>query len=142
MPHLFEKLSEAGFYEKNNYRGWRASEAQGFEMSVNHVISALEAHAPVHGIAGFCDGSLIAAAVATRATSLQFFVNFCGGPASRLLPKDEHLHLRVKIPSIHFIGRADEMFSTQELMELPERCDHAVIVRHQFGHVVPPLGPI
>jgi len=104
------------------------------------VEAALLQHTLVHAIAGVSDGSLVAAAVATRTNSLQCYLNFCSGPASTLLPPGEHLRLRVRVPSLHLIGRADELYTAAELMEVPERCDHASIVRHQFGHGVPPMG--
>ena len=55
--------------------------------SIAHIEASLQQHAPVHGIAGICDGSIMAAAVVSRRppSELELFINFCGGPPSQFL---------------------------------------------------------
>ena len=49
--------------------------------------------------------------------------------------------LRVPARSVHLIGRVDELFTQQELMEIPQLCDPnlLVIFHHSGGHIVPRL---
>ena len=139
-PERYSTMAKIGKYEKTEYRSWNVWDQSMLQASISHVESLLQEHAPVHGIAGICDGSILAALVATRTPSLELYINFCAGPASRLLARGATT--RVQIPSLHFIGSADEQFSAEELLEMPRTlCNQAAmrIIHHGLGHVVPPL---
>ena len=73
------------------------------------------------GIA-ICDGALLAALVAARRPELSLFVNCCGPPWERLPASLRDGAPMIEVPSIHLLGRRDEMLSEDELMSLPKQC--------------------
>merc|ERR1740124_1031373 len=121
IPELFSSLAATGEYAREKYFGWglttedenrrlaacdgvrqigpdreraaedKASRAAAVCESVRHVERWIEQH-PVSGICGICAGGFIAAAVAARSPSLQFFINFCSSPWE-LLPKSMDLEV-------------------------------------------------
>eukprot|EP00964_Phaeocystis_antarctica_P090172 scaffold57665_cov60-Phaeocystis_antarctica.AAC.1 len=129
-PKLYAGLVAAGEYSRASYFGWgitteedpwnpspafqdappskellavkEASRAAAVDESVRHVERWMEQHAPIIGICGISDGALIAAVVAARSPSLQFFINFCSRPWEQL-PRNMDLDLpeSITVPSLH-----------------------------------------
>ena len=95
---------------------------------------------PFDGIGGVCDGALIASLVAARLpprSRPSFLINMCGGPWE-LLPKSLQTEQMVMIPSLHLIGRKDEIFTRDQLLDIPDfRCVNPFILIHGAGHSVP-----
>ena len=113
------------------------------ETAVQHVEELIDRHAPIDAIAGICDGAVVSALVAARHShQLQLWINFCGGPPqTRLPPSRVPRRIDVHVPSLHFIGSQDELFTTEELMALPRLCSAKIaVVPHAYGHQVPPLS--
>ena len=145
-PELFASLAAAGEYNRASYFGWEsatvdeAGRTAAVCESVRHVERWIEQHAPISGICGISDGALIAAAVAARSPSLQFFINFCSTPWE-LLPTSMELEVPqlIKVPTLHVLGRADELLSTAQLWSVPSRCENMTTLWHEGGHVVPLL---
>ena len=145
-PELFASLAAAGEYNRASYFAWEsatvdeAGRAAAVCESVRHVERWIEQHAPISGICGISDGALIAAAVAARSPSLQFFINFCSTPWERLpTSTDLEVPQLITVPSLHVLGRADELLSAAQLLSVPSRCDNMTMLWHKGGHVVPLL---
>ena len=45
----------------------------------------------------------------------------------------------IKVPSLHVLGRADELLSAAQLLSVPSRCENMTMLWHKGGHVVPLL---
>jgi len=145
-PELFASLAAAGEYNRASYFGWHsatadeAGRAAAAGESVRHVERWVEQHGPISGICGISDGALIAAAVAARSPSLQFFINFCSTPWE-LLPTSMDLEVPqlITVPSLHVLGRSDTLLSPAQLRSVPSRCENMTTLWHKGGHVVPLL---
>ena len=107
--------------------------------AIEHTRAALVEHSPFDAIGGICDGALIAAMVAATDPALQLFINMCGAPWEDLPTKMQDKG-PISIPSIHFLGQNDEMFTIPSLMSLPNNCHEPVLLMHPQGHVVPMLS--
>jgi len=169
IPQLFGSLSAAGEYGRESYFGWgmwgsvagdakdepnladavsgrelsvedEAGRAAATSESVRHVEHWIKQHSPISGICGISAGATIAAAVAARSSSLQFFINFCSLPWD-LLPKSMNLEVpqSISMPSLHVLGRADTVLSPAQLWSVPSRCENTTTLWHKGGHVVPLL---
>ena len=145
-PELFASLAAAGEYNRASYFGWEsatvdeAGRAAAVCESVQHVERWIEQHASISGICGISDGALIAAAVVARSPSLQFFINFCSTPWERLpTSMDLEVPQLITVPSLHVLGRADELLSSEQLWSVPSRCENMTTLWHKGGHVVPLL---
>ena len=141
QPHLYESLSKAGYYAKSSYFSWQLGDAALEERSLAHVKRAL-AELECDVIGGVCDGSIMAALVASRHQSqLQLYINFCAGPTSKLSSLELAGSIDIKLPSLHLLSQRDELFSLPELMHIPGSCanDSAEIVFHPYGHSIPLL---
>jgi len=142
QPELFESMYAAGLYTEREYFGWLldpgGTDPSDVSTSLGHVQGILELHAPIHGIAGICDGSIIAALVASSNPGL-FYLNFCGGPPGLFLCRGGG-RVAVEAPSLHLLGSEDELFSPDQLRQIPEASSTAIVHTHSHGHVVPPLG--
>ena len=64
-PELFLAMQNSGMYNEPSYRAWglhkTGSEAAVVEASVAHVERLMAIHEPIDGVAGICDGAIIAA---------------------------------------------------------------------------------
>ena len=64
-PELFLALQNSGMYNEPSYRAWglheTGSESAVVEASVAHVERLMVSHGPIDGVAGICDGAIIAA---------------------------------------------------------------------------------
>ena len=45
----------------------------------------------------------------------------------------------ITVPSLHVLGRADELLSAAQLLSVPSRCESMTMLWHKGGHVVPLL---
>ncbi|MEO0418977.1 MAG: AMP-binding protein [Pseudomonadota bacterium] len=135
-PELHKAAVDAGLYSKPDYRSWRSRDARTLDESLEAAAKALRDLGPIDGIAGVCDGALIAALVASKHADLRLFLNIAGGPPSASArPKD----WEIKMPSVHLISQQDTLHSVNQLMEVPGRCEEAFVFQHAFGHVIPPF---
>ena len=66
-PELFQALHKGGLYDERSYLAWglqrTGSDRAMVEASVTLVKRELDIHAPVDGLAGICDGAIVAALV-------------------------------------------------------------------------------
>ena len=95
-------------------------------------------HAPIDAIGGICDGGLIAALIAATDPSLHLFINICGAPWWDLPPRMQE-NGPISIPSIHFLGKKDQLLDLPSLMSLPQNCHDPVLLMHPQGHAIPML---
>ena len=108
-------------------------EQQGCE----HVEGGRVDHGAGDGSAGICEGSLLAARVASAHPELKLYLNFCGGPLTRLAAG---LIAPVTVPSLHFVSNRDHLYSFVQLTEIAACAgDSAVMVLHSAGHAIPSL---
>lgn len=143
-PEIYRSLAAAGRYEKPQYCHWGLNDAVLLEQSLQSIKMRLKVLAKDGGaliIGGMCNGSIMAALLASQLHMP--YVNFSGGPPSAIMHQSHAGALSsIMTPSLHFVGRADELFSQTELMELPGKCNAAVLVPHPLGHVIPPLSDV
>ena len=144
-PELFEKLHAAGFYSKSSYHSWSLEDIPPSKSRVMQSIEAVQRelteHAPIHAIAGFCLGSVVAAVVAGK-QNLPYVNISGGGPASafgRGVDDVDALVQPIRAQSLHLISPQDMLIPQGRLFDLPARCMCATLVQHDRGHVVPPL---
>ncbi|WP_171136700.1 AMP-binding protein [Ruegeria sp. HKCCC1038] len=135
-PNFHGAAVAAGLYTKPMYRSWGGIDATRLNESLEVVMRALDELGPIHGIAGVCDGALVAALVAARHSELGVFMNFASGPVSESAAQHDW---KVETPTLHLISPQDSLHTLGQLMEVPSRCDRAVILQHSYGHALPPL---
>ena len=92
------------------------------------------------GIGGICDGSLIASLVAARLppnSRVCFYINMCGGPWT-MIPDALQTEKLITMPSLHLIGKKDDVFTRDELLNIPfSKCTNPTLIFHGAGHAVP-----
>jgi hypothetical protein len=140
-PEFHAVAVKAGFYDKPVYRSWGATCRNTLEESIATVVAALDRLGPVDGIGGICDGGLVAALVASRRPDMKLYINFASSPLDRLPADLRGRPWSVTATSLHLISSRDECLSPAELMQIPERCARALLLRHEGGHAVPRLDP-
>ena len=138
-PEFHPAAVDAGYYQKQAYRSWGATESTTLAESIAAVVSKLDEFGPVDGIGGICDGGLIAALVASRRTDLRLYLNIASSPLSRLPEKMRESALSITCSSIHFISSRDELLSFEELLDIPKYCGNALLLQHDGGHAMPVL---
>ena len=111
---------------------------ESFACVEEEIARCAASNEPINAVGGICDGSLLAARVANAHPELQLYLNFCAGPLHLLATSTP---LAIAIPSLHLISRRDDLYSLQQLMEVPETCDGdtATMGFHMAGHAIPPL---
>jgi len=148
-PEFYKALHDRGWYGRAHYFDWGLMEENSDRRLdlVRESLTHIEQHLlnieyPIEAIGGICDGALIGAAVAVQHPQLRLFLNICGSPWERLPePLRCQLVMRIRAPSLHLLGTADEMYSEAELLSLVGRCHHVVLKRHPQGHGIPLLIP-
>ena len=142
MPHSYRRLADAGIYDQPQYYAWRLSDPSEVAASLEHIMRMVDDHSPVDILCGICAGSTAAALFCSAHPSLvSGYLNLCGGPPSVLLSSSSHIvsdFLSVSVPSLHLISPNDDLYSWDQLYELPMACTHASVVVHAHGHAVPP----
>ena len=138
---LYASLVASGLYDEAT-RCYDYGLGPDEEMLVQKGLAVLEAQLIRHRpevVGGICDGGLLAAVLATRCAEVRLLVNVCGTPWERL-PHSLRASGAVEVPSLHLLGRADELLTEDELLSLPRRCSEATILRHPQGHALPVLS--
>ena len=142
QPRFHRGAVAAGVYTNQSYRSWGATELNTLAASMRVVNEAIEAHAPIHGVGGICDGGLIAALVAAQRPSL-LYLNFCSSPFSRLPTGYAVPATMACAASVHLLSPSDELWSYADLLSIAAACERATVLQHTRGHAVPPLkGPL
>ena len=152
QPDLYEALHTRGAYGHEPCFDWGfglsgLSEATRAERIAEALAAVVTHHldeptAPCDAIGGICEGALVAAAIAQRRPELRLFLNFCGTPWTSLPASEREGRAEpLRMPSVHLIGRRDEMLDLAKLMSLPHQCVDPVVIVHDGGHVVPPAKP-
>jgi hypothetical protein len=118
------------------------------EASSAQVLKALREDGPFDGIIGFSQGAMLGAALValletrhpmTTGLVPLSLVILIAGFKSRHPLHQEAFKSRIKTPSIHIFGDADEM--KEYNVQLTEACVNPMILTHPRGHIVPILEP-
>ena len=136
-PEFHQAAVDAGFYSKDRYRSWGATEVASLETSLDAVRTAIDELGPIDGIAGICDGALVAALVASERPNLQLLLVMSPNPLERLHDRWAMRDWSVACPSLHLISPNDPMNGLPAQIEVSLRCKRAVLIQHDRGHAVP-----
>jgi predicted esterase len=150
-PHLLvAEPSEKG-EDRAPRRTWLLPSAvsdgcdEGWQESLDAILSALAQHSPVHGLLGFSQGAATAFLTLHRllsdpsllpcGVSMPSFLIAASGyaPPSCLM---ESVH-GFALPSLHIIGESDVIVSPSLSLALVEQCQSPLLLRHVGGHLVP-----
>jgi len=154
---LHNTLHQCGMYDENNtYFGWglephdtyitqEMASSEMLHKSIEYVHDSMKKHAPIHGIAGVCDGALLASYVAAHGQGAEihpitFLVNFCSPPLHRLPPEYADQMSVILCLNMHFLGLQDELYCQEDLLSIPRFSKHAIVCYHDGGHVIPMLN--
>ena len=138
-PRFHPAAVESGLYTKEEYGSWGINTPATLEESIEATFSALDALGPVDGIGGICEGGLVAALVAARRPELKLYLNFSSSPLTQSSPELGAVPWTISCASLHLVSPRDELFSYQQLLEIPSRCQKALVLQHPHGHSVPRL---
>lgn len=138
-PEFHDAAVAAGLYEATSYRSWGSTDAMKLASSLAHLDETLRELAPVDAIGGICDGALVAARLAAERPEFRLFLNIAGGPCERLAGDGGLRSWSIPCPSVHLLSQRDQLHPYPELLGLPARCEHALVLQHDAGHAVPPL---
>ena len=154
---LHSVMFQCGIYDANKtYFGWGLEPCDTYlspgkctsDMvleSIEYVRDCMQKYAPIDGIAGICDGGLLASYAAAHGQNgawhqLSFLLNFCSPPLHRL-PSDIVGDLSViQCVNLHFLGQQDELYSQEDLLSIPRSSKNAIVCYHDGGHVIPMLN--
>ncbi len=139
-PEFHPIAVAAGLYDKPQYFSWGVPCPGSLEKTITTVMAALDENAPIHGIGGICDGGLVAALVASRRPELLLYLNFASSPIDRFSTEQRNLPWSIPCPSLHLISPNDPFLSLEELLQIPKRCENALVLQHGGGHTVPLLA--
>lgn len=140
-PEFHPRAVEIGLYNKPAYRTWGVINRDLLDQSVAAVHAAIDKLGPIDAIGGICDGGLVAALIASQRPNLKLYLNFASSPFNRLPEGLRDEAWTIKCPSLHLISARDEVLSMEELLDIPSRCERALLLRHAAGHAVPSLDP-
>ena len=138
---------------------WNASDDgtvyEGLEDTLAYVDDFVAREGPFDGVIGFSQGGTLAALLCALQERRRRLASPAAAPAE-LTPEDfrfcicvcglrsrlrEHRQLYesgIRLPSLHFLGRADSL--TAHSRRLVESFEDPLVVEHGRGHVVPPLA--
>jgi fermentation-respiration switch protein FrsA (DUF1100 family) len=127
-------LSEGDF-------GWWHDGFRGWERSRDWAAGLLRTAPPIDGIFGFSQGAaltgLLAAVRETRPSSLPFeFAIMVSGFTSTMPQHAGLLRHKLRIPSVHVIGRTDTIVPRRDSMLLADRFAGPLVLEHPGGHVI------
>lgn len=117
---------------------------EGIDSAIDYLQTQLQAHAPIHGVLGFSQGSNIAAVLAAQAASgkgepFAFVVHVCTTSTGWAEKWPELFRHPVKIPSLHIWGKQDACMGIDGAFvrmgqELPELYMDARLMSHSGDH--------
>ncbi|CAM6115229.1 unnamed protein product [Calypogeia fissa] len=121
------------------------TEATGLEEAASHFTDFIALHGPFHGLMGFSQGGIVAAAwiglnengLGPNMPNINFAI-VVGGGRSRAQVFEPAYKGTINCPSIHFVGEKDFMKASGE--SLAQEFKDPVVLSHPFAHVVPRLG--
>jgi pimeloyl-ACP methyl ester carboxylesterase len=121
--------------------GWWHDGFRGWERTREWVTDLMSAE-PFDGVFGFSQGAaltgLLAALRVSEPAPVVFdFAIMVGGFTS---PAPQHAHLfanKVRMPSLHVMGRADGIVPMRDSLLLADRFVDPVVIEHGGGHVIP-----
>lgn len=127
-PKFHRSAVESGLYQKREYRSWKTTQTEALEKSIEATLSVIDEQGPVDGIGGICEGGLVAALVAARRPEIKFYLNIASSPPARLASMKSEVVWPTVCPSLHLLSPNDELFSYQELLEIPSHCQKATMI--------------
>jgi hypothetical protein len=121
--------------------GWWHEGFRGWERTRDWAIDLMNAQ-HFDGIFGFSQGAALAGLLAALrdADSAPISFNLAIMVSGFTSPLPQHAHLftrKLRIPSLHVMGRADGIIPMRDSLLLAERFADPVIIEHAGGHVIP-----
>ncbi|EPY50840.1 serine hydrolase [Schizosaccharomyces cryophilus OY26] len=117
------------------------------KTSYEHLASYIREHGPFDGIMGFSQGTNLAANLATFVT-LPKYQNYFGQKPFRFgmffsgyyraLAIDGETHImKIEMPTLHFLGKFDNVLSTESSTTLIRICEDSQVLFHPGAHHIP-----
>ncbi|WBW72155.1 serine hydrolase-like [Schizosaccharomyces osmophilus] len=145
--------SEDSFDEASTTWGWwridEYGDSQTLEpkFSYGHLASYICKHGPFDGIMGFSQGSNLAANLAMFATlpkyqeyfgqkQFRFGIFFSGYYRALAIDGETH-EIKLKMPTLHFLGKYDNVLSTESSTTLIQICEDSQVLFHPGAHQIP-----
>ncbi|EPX74721.1 serine hydrolase [Schizosaccharomyces octosporus yFS286] len=117
------------------------------KISYEHLASYIRKHGPFDGIIGFSQGSNLAVNLAMFVTLPKYqeyfgqkdfrFGIFFSGYYRALSINGEIHEIKLKIPTLHFLGKYDNVLSTESSSTLIEVCEDSQVLFHPGAHHIP-----
>uniref|UniRef100_A0ACD5V670 Uncharacterized protein n=1 Tax=Avena sativa TaxID=4498 RepID=A0ACD5V670_AVESA len=122
------------------------TEYRNLDKCVDYIEDLMIKQGPFDGLMGFSQGSILSAALVglqqqglalTRVPNIKYLMIIGGARFRGAIVADKAYAIKIKIPSLHFLGDNDFLKSAGE--ELIESFVDPFIIRHPKGHTVPRL---
>lgn len=124
--------------------GWWHEGFSGWEHTRDWIAGRLSAGPRIDGLFGFSQGAALTGLLAALRESpraprgLDFGFTIMVGGFTSLLPQHAGMFPRpLTIPSVHVIGRSDEIVPRSDSLKLADRFTDPLILEHGGGHVIP-----
>ena len=121
--------------------GWWHEGFRGWERTRDWAIELMSSQ-PFDGVFGFSQGAALAGLLAALRDEdpapIAFDLAIMVSGFTSNLPQHAHLFTRkLSVPSLHVLGRVDDIVPMRDSLLLAERFADAVIIEHAGGHVIP-----
>jgi pimeloyl-ACP methyl ester carboxylesterase len=121
--------------------GWWHNEFRGWERTCDWIMDLFAAQR-FDGIFGFSQGAaltgLLSALRDTESALISFDLAIMVGGFTSISPQHAHLFThKLRVPSVHVMGRHDSIVPVRESQLLAERFAQPVVIEHGGGHVIP-----
>ena len=121
--------------------GWWHNGFRGWERTRDWIIDLFAAQR-FDGIFGFSQGAaltgLLAALRDTESAPISFDLAIMVGGFTSTAPQHAQLLVqKLRVPSLHVMGRYDRIVPMRDLLLLADRFAQPVVIEHGGGHVIP-----
>jgi hypothetical protein len=121
--------------------GWWHEGFSGWERTRDWAVGLLRNGLRIDGIFGFSQGAALTGLLAGMRDSdpsLQFrFAIMVGGFTSTMPQHAALFRNKLTVPSVHVIGRADQIVPRRDSLHLAGRFAEPLVIEHSGGHVIP-----
>ncbi|TML33855.1 MAG: hypothetical protein E6G35_00015 [Actinobacteria bacterium] len=124
--------------------GWWHEGFSGWERTRDWVGALMSSGPPFDGIFGFSQGAALTGLLAAvresehpRPVADFGFAIMVGGFTSNLPQHARLFQHKLRIPSVHIIGRGDVIVPKRDSLLLADRFTDPLVIEHAGGHVIP-----